>query len=62
MMPWGDDRYNVVTPRRWTYRETWRMSREAVVTSDPERQDGEQMNRTTFSTVTEVTGRVGDLG
>jgi hypothetical protein len=32
------------------------------VTSDPEGQDGEQMNRTTFGTVTEVTGRVGDLG
>jgi hypothetical protein len=29
------------------------------VTSDPEGQDGEQMN---FGTVTEVTGRVGDLG
>jgi hypothetical protein len=38
---------------------------EAVVTSDPEGQDGEQMNRTTFGTVTEVievTGCVGDLG
>jgi hypothetical protein len=34
----------------------------AVVTSDPEGQDGEQMNRTTFGTVTEVTGCVGDLG